>query len=251
MMQSVGGLGALDPSFELPRYTLLRQMLLQGDVFSLLVQQLTCLEAFNVARAADLLRLPAPIVRHACEILGKVSIPIVRLRLNMIQWQSDFPFRLDSPSVVEGIENYRAAVSTFFLRLSKNWDRLSADAVRRGTPLRVQELVEGLGIRANLFLTLFFTLTRRMVGIGDGPEWSSICEQLTAIFTREKSLYFNQNLAVADKQSALNEIARNYESLAVMARRQTANHPQENNASHGEFLSLKKRKIPPPKRRPG
>ncbi|CAI4215078.1 unnamed protein product [Parascedosporium putredinis] len=212
VMQSGGGLGALDPSFELPRYTLLRQMLLQGDVFSLLVQQLTCLEAFNVARAADFLRLPAPIVRHA---LAK-----------------RFSIQAGLSPVVEGIENYRAAVSTFFLRLSKNWDRLRADVVRRGTPLRVQELVEGLGIRTNLFLTLFFTLTRRLVGIGDGPELSSICEQVTATFIREKSLYFNQNLAVADKQSALNEIAKNYESLAVMARRNAATHLQENNTSH-------------------
>lgn len=215
MIESLGGKDAADPVYEIPRYNVVRAAVTEGDFFFLLVHEVVCLRALDSARVNALLGLPNAVVESACQILEGALRPTARLRFGMIHWYADFPFGLKTHEFpADGyLIPYRISLCEFFGQLSQKWPSLVNAAASRRTPVRVWELVEILKIRSGCLLGIFFRMSRRLIGVKDGPKTQGIIHALEANFTCDRNLYFNKSLTDDERHIASNEVELRYQQL--------------------------------------
>jgi zinc finger MIZ domain-containing protein len=160
-IQGGGGMNALSPEAERPRFSILQKACSERDRFYLELHQIFCLWSVDKARAYALLRAQPKAVDEAFEILQILLKHNNLIRPRYLEWFSTFPtkrlVRTDS----------LARLEKFLVSLCTRWPPMVHSVKSRRYPLLVLELTSQLHLTSVVLLPIFFTASRRHLGVGD------------------------------------------------------------------------------------
>ncbi|CAH0026497.1 unnamed protein product [Clonostachys rhizophaga] len=211
-----GGWANLGSGIESPRFKYLRDALLAGDGFYVLLHQLLCLWSLDANRAYGAFpTLGRATVDHGFGFLMNILRPNSLLAYNSLIWFADFPKPVSGDGML-AIPSLAPRIGTFLTAFVLRWDRMLAQARTRKYPLTAFELGPTLNCDSRILQGTFFTVSRRVVGIGD-----SVAGQLNAVFCKdqEDEAHLKEIGAPADLvQKYRQERVRQYSDLAREAK---------------------------------
>ncbi|KAI9735414.1 MAG: hypothetical protein M1818_006420, partial [Claussenomyces sp. TS43310] len=194
-IEGSGGLEALSPTLEGPRFALLRDACKNDDWFYVVLHEMFCTWSLNRQILLDIKALnDAQGMALAFQILGQLIRENDSLSLNHLHWFATFPSPL--PNIVarsEPLSRMVPQVARFLHHLARKWVPLMAKCQQRGYPPLVDELLADLNLLSPVLQVVFFTATRRNMGISD-DEYGAQMERLFATDRkthRELSARFN------------------------------------------------------------
>ena len=154
---------------ERPRLQLLRDACKLQDVFFLALHQALCIWSLSRAEAHALFRVSHHDVDAAFDILEQILKKNDNVPRDSLIWFSRFPNPMGG--LLSSSQDYCravAAVGLFFELLVPNWTPLVAVTLKRQYPYLVDEMLTNLGCASSVLQTIFFTSSRRRLGVMDG-----------------------------------------------------------------------------------
>jgi len=170
-----GGLDSLDVSVEKPRFRLLLDACRREDLFFVALHQLFCLWAVDPAAVLQIDGFQNQnTVGYAFQLVTKLIRGNEGLSPVHLKWFTDFPSPLNH--LIARSDQYRrtlSAVSFFLGKLTTEKSDMIQQCQQRGFPPLVDEMVHRLGLLSPVLQGVFFTASRRTLGVRDdivGPQ---------------------------------------------------------------------------------
>lgn len=179
--------GVLQP-LEKHRIYYLRDALVLGDEFCVIVHEFLVLWHVDVEKGAELLRLPRPILDAACKVFENALGGATSFRSEVVEWMVDFPFSLRSEGCASTIA---MDVGNLFRRLAIQWDNLTYFVKNSKVPLRHRELLGVLNLRSQTLRLALFRWSRWFLGVESTPENASVIVALEEKFKEDQDFYLN------------------------------------------------------------
>ncbi|KUI72609.1 Zinc finger MIZ domain-containing protein 1 [Cytospora mali] len=181
-INQIGGIDALMPDVERPRFQLLRDACDAKDIFYLTLHKLYCLWSLDDKKASSYLRCDPESVRIGFGIVTTVLKKNDGFYKSNLAWCAHFPGRsLDprrNPTVIQ--------IAIFLSSLAQHWTALHDNTFNRHYPYLMDELVGQLQCYSTVLQKLLFTAARRRMGILDGP----LGIEIEAHFRRDQEEHF-------------------------------------------------------------
>lgn len=170
-----GGFSSLDAGVERPRFLLLLDACLREDLFFVALHQLFCLWAVDPAAVLQIDGFQdQQSIGFAFQLVTKLIRGNEGLSPVHLKWFTDFPFPLNH--LLARSDQYRrtlSAVSFFLGKLTTEKSAMIQECQERGFPPLVDEMVRRLGLLSPVLQGVFFTASRRTLGVRDdvvGPQ---------------------------------------------------------------------------------
>ncbi|KAF6516769.1 hypothetical protein HZS61_003972 [Fusarium oxysporum f. sp. conglutinans] len=140
-----------------------------------------------------------------------------------LQWFANFPSTIAEFSRV--FPNTEAArdISAFLIQLATNWHTLSQNVQARRYPLLASELIFILRCRAKGLQSMLFTMSRRSLGVNDGP----VAGAMNVIFDQDRedeAAYEARGEPPETLKRAREAIAMKYRDLVMSAAQRAASN---------------------------
>jgi hypothetical protein len=218
---SSGGLDALSPFIERPRYRMLRDACARGDVFYIILHQFFCRWSAGAPLVHNM-PVDSVTISSVCQSLLLLLRRNDDMTRGHLAWFAAFP----SPQLqyAEGAQEHSQAylkVITFFHKFSAGWDLLLRLISNRGYPLTAHEATYALACHSPILSNILFTFTRRTLSIKDGP----VAVELVKCFSEDQA----QEVQLAERdappdvrQRARENVYRRYLTLVSQFRLQDA-----------------------------
>lgn len=179
--------GDLQP-LEKDRIQYLRDALVVGDEFCVIVHEFLVLWRVNAEKCAELLRLPQPILHAACMVFENALGSTRPFRSEVVEWMVNFPFSLRSEGCVSTIA---MDVAKFFRRLAIKWDNLTYFVRNFKIPLRHRELLGVLNLRSQTLRLTLFHWSRWFLGVESTRENLNVILALDEKFKEDQDFYLD------------------------------------------------------------
>jgi zinc finger MIZ domain-containing protein len=170
-----GGFESLDASVERPRFLLLLDACHREDFFFVALHQLFCLWAVDPSAVLQIDGFQdQQLVGYAFQLVAKLIRGNEGLSPIHLKWFTEFPSPLNH--LLARSDQYRGALSAvrFFLgKLRTEKSSMIQECQQRGFPPLVDEMVHRLGLLSPVLQGVFFTASRRTLGVRDevvGPQ---------------------------------------------------------------------------------
>ncbi|KAK3327066.1 hypothetical protein B0T19DRAFT_151515 [Cercophora scortea] len=178
-IQACGGEQGFTNEIERPRMQLLREACIREDDFFLALHQIYCLWSQNPAQIYQLLlrHQPAPIIDGAFAIIETVLKRNQDVSPGHLTFFANFPDSLHQLLHQAPTYPYESAinrVARFLSKLPRNFNNLTQLSLNRRYPYLVDELLDRLACYSPVLQMIFFTASRRRLGVPDGPLGSQI-----------------------------------------------------------------------------
>ncbi|KAK1589629.1 MIZ/SP-RING zinc finger protein [Colletotrichum navitas] len=186
-ISSLGGLNKLpDDGTSLPRVQLLKEAIETGDYFYIILHHVLCIWSIDGEAAYRLLGLAPDVAGNALGIVQNTLRKNGNMTQELVRFFANFPNSWASGLwETEAFRKHVGDVSIFLNNLHEQWNRIHIPAMRprsgRGYPILADELRYQLKLRSPLLENIFFTVTRRHIGVPDGP----IADQMAALFRQD------------------------------------------------------------------
>ncbi|KAK2012679.1 MIZ/SP-RING zinc finger protein [Colletotrichum eremochloae] len=186
-VRSWGGIDKLpNDGTTMPRVRLLKEAIETGDYFYIILHQVLCIWSIDGEAAYRLLGLAPDVAGNAFGIMQNTLRKNENMTQELVRFFANFP---NSPTSglweTDVFRKHAGDVSVFLNNLHEQWNRIHIPAMRprsgRGYPILVDELRYQLKLRSPLLEGIFFTVTRRHIGVPDGP----IADQMMALFRQD------------------------------------------------------------------
>lgn len=181
-LEACGGYQALEAKTEQPRYHMLHEACQKNDLFYLILHQYFCLWSKNVAAAHAILKLYGAqelVVDDAFKNLLYTLRDNKFLSSDHLAWLSSFPLgTAGAQTTMDGLAAVCQQVSLFLQRFSSQWKPLISQVVTRQCPIMAWELRDLLHCPSPTLQSSLFTVSRRKLGIVEGP----LANELIAFF---------------------------------------------------------------------
>ncbi|KAF5717418.1 hypothetical protein FGLOB1_2114 [Fusarium globosum] len=176
--------GLLNETVEKPRYRILAEACENEDFFYIAFHQALC--AWSLNRGPIHALFHGLVQPNLLDAAFDVAQTILRKNEHMshahLQWFANFPSTIAEFSRV--FPNTEAArdISAFLIQLATIWHSLSQNVQARKYPLLASELIFVLRCRAKGLQSMLFTMSRRSLGVNDGP----VAAAMNAIFDQDR-----------------------------------------------------------------
>ncbi|KAH7326349.1 hypothetical protein B0I35DRAFT_132410 [Stachybotrys elegans] len=176
---------SLHHAVEAPRYRILRDACAQSDYFYIIFHRHFCLWSRDRATLyAEYHGLVAPqTIDDAFNELLQVLRPNYEIASHHLQWFSEFPSSLNRDAAPV-VQYWKSQIAEFLIKYSRDWPLASVKIASRGVPITAGELKDVLNCRSRVLQLVIFTMSRRSLGILDGPRAS----QLNALFNHDQNV---------------------------------------------------------------
>ncbi|GKT90522.1 MIZ/SP-RING zinc finger protein [Colletotrichum tofieldiae] len=217
-----GGLNKIpDDGTSRPRILLLKDAIETGDYFYIVLHQILCVWSIDREAAHRLLGLAPDVAESALSIIQNTLRKNENMTQRLVHFFATFPnTRSSGLWETEVFRKHASDVSVFLNNLHEQWNRIHMPAMRsrsgRGYPILADELHYQLKLRSPLLESIFFTVTRRHIGVPDGR----IADQMMALFRQDAQ---NDHARVATKSS--NSSNSNCGSRLILRRPLECNNP--------------------------
>ncbi|KAF4947731.1 hypothetical protein FGADI_10181 [Fusarium gaditjirri] len=216
--------GLLNETVEKPRYRILAEACQNEDFFYIAFHQALCAWSLNRGPIHALfLGLVQP---NLLDAAFDVAQTILRKNEHMshahLQWFANFPSTIAEFSRV--FPNTEAArdISAFLIQLATTWHTFSQNVQARKYPLLAYELIFILRCRAKGLQSMLFTMSRRSLGVNDGP----VAGAMNIIFDQDRedeAAYEARGESPETLKRAREAIAMKYRDLVMsVAQRATS-----------------------------
>ncbi|KAL0942177.1 miz zinc finger protein [Colletotrichum truncatum] len=197
-----------------PRLRLLRDAVNRSDYFYIVLHQILCVWSFRKEWVHAALNLDHAVIEGALNVLQNT----LRKNDNMLRDHTllfaNFP---ESPTSglwrSEFYHKYIGDVAAFLHCLHHQWNRVLIPSMRpktgRGYPILASELHLQLRLRSPVLEPVFFTVTRRHMGIPDGP----VADKMAEIFQKDLQTDYAK-MPERDQGRARVELINRYKQLA-------------------------------------
>ncbi|CAM1501045.1 Fc.00g102070.m01.CDS01 [Cosmosporella sp. VM-42] len=216
------GSGVLTAYIEQPRYKLIDDACTIHDLFYLALHQVFCLWTVNRAQVYQMLAplLASTVVDSGFDILQTVLRKNENISRPHLDWFSQFPGPISG--MMHTHPDFRVAllnITEFLTMLSQHWQPMIDEVERRLTPFMSWELRYGLKCGSPSIQMMLFTVSRRKLGMADGP----LSVDLNTIFQRDQA--YEDRIAgggvpVEDVNRARGDFTARYAQLIRLARQQ-------------------------------
>ncbi|GJC85215.1 hypothetical protein ColLi_08053 [Colletotrichum liriopes] len=182
-----GGVNKIpDDGTSRPRILLLKDAIETGDYFYIVLHQILCVWSIDREAAHRLLGLASDVAESALSIIQNTLRKNENMTQRLVHFFATFPnTRSSGLWETEGFRKHASDVSVFLNNLHEQWNRIHMPAMRsrsgRGYPILADELRYQLKLRSPLLESIFFTVTRRHIGVPDGR----IADQMMALFRQD------------------------------------------------------------------
>lgn len=164
-LQFLGGERTLTPEVERPRFHLLRDACVKGDVFFLHLHSLFCQWSLHGAFPLPSQSYDLDAITRGFAILETVLKKNSCFTRPNLQWCAEFPYRDFNETCYDpGVRQ----VADFLTALSQHWPTLHQDSFNRFYPYLMDELLGKLRCYSSIVQEILFTASRRRLGITDG-----------------------------------------------------------------------------------
>ncbi|KAK8084783.1 miz zinc finger protein [Apiospora hydei] len=168
-----GGVEALEPGVERPRYQLLRDACEDGDIFFVVLHQIFCLWSSSPRETHKLyiqgIHDPA-LIDSAFGQMSTILKSNSLIRSEQLSWLVQFPGPLDVlRNAFPEYSRVVRAVLDFLVRLTQFWMVVNNEHRKLGYPLLVDEMLSTFQLYSTVLQTIVFRASRRTCGITDGP----------------------------------------------------------------------------------
>ncbi|KOS20512.1 hypothetical protein ESCO_005500 [Escovopsis weberi] len=206
-----------EPDVAKIRYGILRNACLKGDLFYIIFHKLFCLWTLDPARALE------PFSRTST-----LAVTSFTLFLGIIRNNTDIPrdhlaWFANFPEFLPHVEGYRLELQrllSFLSLFATRWTALAQQIASRGYPLMAGESLVSLQCASDTLNNILFTLSRRTIGIADGPK----ADQLMHLFALDLATERKLARLTGTTQTAQKSVARQR-----MVRNQRASSSSSNN----------------------
>ncbi|KAK2053295.1 MIZ/SP-RING zinc finger protein [Colletotrichum caudatum] len=211
---SLGGLGKLpNDGTSVPRVRLLKEAIETGDYFYIILHQVLCVWSIDAEAAYRLLGLAPDVAGNALGIMQNTLRKNENMTQELINFFANFP---NSPTSglweTEAFRKQVGDVSAFLNNLHEQWNRILIPAMRprsgRGYPILADELRYQLKLRSPLLQNIFFTVTRRHIGVPDGP----LADQMMVLF-RQDTQNDHAKMSELDQRTFQHSLISRYKQL--------------------------------------
>jgi len=190
----MGGDSNLPQDVERPRLQLLRDACAKQDGFFLALHQTYCIWSLSSPDAHALFLVKPDIVDAAFGILEQTLKRNDSVTRDTLTWFSRFPSPVGGLlSLSEYYTGAVAAVGHFFELLTPNWIPLVRASLTRQYPYLMDEMIVILGCLSPVLQTIFFTSSRRRLGVADGP----LGIAMESLFREDQKAHWTPNGPVA------------------------------------------------------
>ncbi|KAF4335180.1 hypothetical protein FBEOM_10979 [Fusarium beomiforme] len=176
--------GLLNETVEKPRYRILAEACQNEDFFYIAFHQALCAWSLNRGPIHALfLGLVEPgLLDAAFEVAQNILRKNEHMSQAHLQWFANFPSTIAEFSRV--FPNTEAAkdISSFLIQLATTWRTLQQNVLTRKYPLLAYELIFILRCRARSLQPMLFTMSRRSLGVQDGP----VAVEMNAVFDQDR-----------------------------------------------------------------
>ena len=181
----------MNTAVEKPRLCLLRDACINEDYFFVLLHQLFCIWTLDPSTITDIDGFrDAGIVSAAFQQMGRLIRENDGLSPVHLKWCSEFPAPLHHLLARSDMYRYNLTIVCSFLsRLAADNASMTARCQQRRYPALVDEMVNHLGLVSPVLQQIFFTASRRSLGIGD----SGTGARMEELFTQDRE----QHMALA------------------------------------------------------
>ncbi|GKT50939.1 uncharacterized protein ColSpa_11120 [Colletotrichum spaethianum] len=182
-----GGINKLpDDGTSTPRIRLLKEAIETDDYFYIVLHQILCVWSIDREAVYRLLGLAPDVAEGALSIIQNTLRKNENMTQRLVHFFADFPnTRTSGLWETEAFRKHAGDVSVFLNNLHEQWNRIHIPAMRprsgRGYPILADELRYQLKLRSPLLEGIFFTVTRRHIGVPDGP----IADQMMTLFRQD------------------------------------------------------------------
>ncbi|KAF4499727.1 hypothetical protein FAGAP_4092 [Fusarium agapanthi] len=210
--------GLLNETVEKPRYRILAEACQNEDFFYIAFHQALC--AWSLNRGPIHALFHGLVEPNLLDAAFDVAQTILRKNEHMshahLQWFANFPSTIAEFSRV--FPNTEAArdISAFLIQLATIWHSLSQNVQARKYPLLASELIFVLRCRAKGLQSMLFTMSRRSLGVNDGP----VAAAMNAIFDQDRvdeAAYEARGAPPETLKRAREAIAMKYRDLVMSA----------------------------------
>ncbi|KAK8045084.1 hypothetical protein PG993_005108 [Apiospora rasikravindrae] len=168
-----GGVEALEPGVERPRYQLLRDACEDGDIFFVVLHQIFCLWSSSPRETHKLyiqgIHDPA-LIDSAFGQMSTILKSNSLIRSEQLSWLVQFPGPLEVlRNAFPEYSSVVRAVLDFLVRLTQFWMVVNNEHRKLGYPLLVDEMLSTFQLYSTVLQTIVFRASRRTCGITDGP----------------------------------------------------------------------------------
>ncbi|WAO89396.1 SP-RING-type domain-containing protein [Fusarium falciforme] len=208
--------GLLNDNVEKPRYRILIEACANTDHFYIALHQILCAWSLDKAPVHKIFQglVDPSQVDGSFETLQTVLRNNQAMSVSHLEWFANFPVPLAEVLRVFHPSSLAKDIGTFLIQLSLNWYNLIQSVGSRMHPLLACELIEVLRCPSQGLQAMFFTMSRRWLGIKDGP----VANAINDIFEKDRT----NEAAAADRgdtpekiSKARSQIIAQYSSLVV------------------------------------
>lgn len=208
--------GLLNDNVEKPRYRILIEACANTDHFYIALHQILCAWSLDKAPVHKMFQglVDPSQVDGSFETLQTVLRNNQAMSVSHLEWFANFPVPLAEVLRVFHPSSLAKDIGTFLIQLSLNWYNLIQSVGSRMHPLLACELIELLRCPSQGLQAMFFTMSRRWLGIKDGP----VANAINDIFETDRT----NEAAAADRgdtpekiNQARSQIIAQYSSLVV------------------------------------
>lgn len=153
---------------EEPRLTLLKHACKERDIFYLHLHALFCRWTLDRASFPSLPSYNLDAISMGFAILETILKKNGRLSKEKLAWFASFPYMIFTDTASGGLNNVVKQVADFLTALSENWTSLHQAVYNRHYPFLVDELLGRLQCYSKIMQNIFFTASRRRLGVQDG-----------------------------------------------------------------------------------
>ncbi|KAI8718646.1 SP-RING-type domain-containing protein [Fusarium sp. LHS14.1] len=208
--------GLLNDNVEKPRYRILIEACANTDHFYIALHQILCAWSLDKAPVHKMFQglVDPSQVDGSIEALQTVLRNNQAMSISHLEWFANFPVPLAEVLRVFHPSALAQDIGTFLVQLSLNWYNLIQSVGARMHPLLACELIEVLRCPSQGLQAMFFTMSRRWLGIKDGP----VANAINDIFEKDRA---NEAAAVdrGDTSEKINQtrsqIIAQYSSLVL------------------------------------
>ncbi|KAK7991941.1 hypothetical protein PG996_013046 [Apiospora saccharicola] len=188
-----GGVEALEPGVERPRYQLLREACEDGDIFFVVLHQIFCLWSSSPRETHKLyiqgIHDPA-LIDSAFGQMSTILKSNSLIRSEQLSWLVQFPGPLDVlRNAFPEYSRVVRAVLDFLVRLTQFWMVVNNEHRKQGYPLLVDEMLSTFQLYSTVLQTIVFRASRRTCGITDGP----VGAQMDKLFKEDQAQHRQPN----------------------------------------------------------
>ncbi|KAM5376863.1 hypothetical protein ACJZ2D_005350 [Fusarium nematophilum] len=178
--------GLLNDTVERPRYRILMESCANEDYFYIALHQVLCGWTLHRAPIYGIFRdLVDPTSMDAAfDILQTVLRKNEAMSSAHLQWFANFPMSMEDLCKLQPNFPIAREIGVFLCHLSTNWQRLMNSIATRSCPLLAYELSILLACPSPGLQAMFFTMSRRWLGVRDGP----LANSLNDIFEQDRAL---------------------------------------------------------------